>query len=168
MSGARTWTAAVVTVSDGVAAGTREDRSGPAVMGVLADAGFEVVERRVVADERPDIVRALAELADLAHLVVTTGGTGLGSRDVTPEATAEVVEREVPGLAEAMRAAGRASTPLADLSRGLVGTVGRSLVINLPGSVRGARESLAAVLDALQHALELLAGHTTHEAGRTT
>lgn len=158
----------MLTVSDGVAAGTREDRSGDTVVELLEHAGFEVVARRTVADQRASIVRDLTELADLACLVVTTGGTGLGPRDVTPEATGDVVDREVPGLAEAMRAAGRVSTPLADLSRGRAGTIGTTLVVNLPGSVRGARESLTAVLGTVPHALQLLAGETAHRAETTT
>ena len=153
--------AAVITVSDGVAEGVRADAAGPAVAAVLMEAGFEVA-RRVVPDEPGAIRAAIQELAGQAALVVTAGGTGLGSRDVTPEATREVIDREVPGLAESMRAAGRASTPMADLSRGLAGAVGRSLVLNLPGSERGAVESLEAVLPAIPHAAELLAGRTVH------
>jgi molybdopterin adenylyltransferase len=158
--------AAVITVSDGVAEGVRADTAGPAVAAVLMEAGFEVA-RRVVPDEPGAIRAAIRELAGQAALVVTAGGTGLGPRDVTPEATREVIDREVPGLAESMRAAGRASTPMADLSRGLAGAVGRSLVLNLPGSERGAVESLEAVLPAIPHALELLAGRTVHRSGPT-
>lgn len=155
--------AAVLTVSDGVARGVREDDSGRAVAGLLADAGFEVVAVTVVADEVPEIVAALRDLASRVRLVVTNGGTGLGPRDVTPEATRTVVDREVPGLAEAMRAAGRDTTPLADLSRGVVGAAGATLVVNVPGSPSGAVESLAAIVDTLPHAIELLAGRTRHE-----
>lgn len=156
-------TAAVVTVSDGVAQGTRDDASGRAVASLLAEAGFEVAERHVVPDERAEIETLLRDLAGRGvRLVATTGGTGLGPRDVTPEATRAVLDRQVPGLEEAMRAAGRASTPFADLSRGLVGAAGRTLVVNLPGSSRGATESLGAILPVLSHALELLAGHTAH------
>ncbi|MGH3442740.1 MAG: MogA/MoaB family molybdenum cofactor biosynthesis protein [Nitriliruptorales bacterium] len=154
--------AAVLTVSDGVAAGEREDRSGEALVDLLYNAGFEVVERAAVPDERAEIGAVLLELARAARLVVTTGGTGLAARDVTPEATRDVVEREIPGLAEAMRAAGRGGTPLADLSRGVVGHVGAVLVVNVPGSPKGAVESLEAVLPAIPHALEILAGHTQH------
>lgn len=154
--------AAVLTISDGVAAGTRDDRSGEALAEVLQSAGYAVVARDVVADERERVESALRRLAETARLIVTTGGTGLGPRDVTPEATAAVIDREVPGLAEAMRAAGRASTPMADLSRGRTGAIGTSLVVNLPGSPRGAMESLRVVQPALSHALELLAGHTAH------
>ncbi|MFN2555649.1 MAG: molybdopterin-binding protein [Nitriliruptorales bacterium] len=155
-------TAAVVTVSDGVFAGSREDRSGQAVSAALGAAGFEVAHRAVVPDERDEIERALRDLARRADLVVTTGGTGLGPRDVTPEATRAVLERDVPGLGEAMRAVGRATTPLADLSRGLVGAIGAALVVNLPGSRKGAVESLGAILPTLPHALDLLAGETRH------
>ena len=151
------WCAAVVTVSDGVSAGTRVDESGPAVGGLLEGAGFEV-EHHVVADDRDDIERLLRELAARAALVVTTGGTGFAPRDVTPEATRAVIEREAPGLAEAMRAAGRSSTPFADLSRAVAGIAGRAVIVNLPGSPRGAVESLSAVLPILSHALEHLEG----------
>jgi molybdopterin adenylyltransferase len=163
MSGPNRHTAAVVTVSDGVSGGVREDRSGAAVVAALEGAGLPVVRREVVPDERGDIARLLGELCDSGiSLVATTGGTGLGPRDVTPEATRDLIERDVPGLAEAMRAAGRDSTPFAALSRGVIGTRGSTLLVNLPGSERGAVESLEAVLPALPHALELIAGRTVH------
>ncbi len=155
--------AAVVTVSDGVSEGVRDDASGRAVAGVLTTAGFEVAEHRVVPDERPQIAAVLRELAATGvGLIATTGGTGFGPRDVTPEATREVIERDAPGLAEMMRTAGLASTPFAALSRGVVGSVGATLVVNLPGSEKGAVESLNAILEILPHALTLLAGNTVH------
>ncbi len=156
-------TATVVTVSDGVTAGTREDTAGPAVAALLAAAGFAVA-RALVADERAVIAALLRRLADDEDraLVVLTGGTGLGPRDVTPEATLDVVDRLVPGLAEAMRAAGRAVTPRADLSRGVCGVRGRTLIVDLPGSPRGATESLEAILGLLPHAVALLSGDTAH------
>ena len=152
----------VLTVSDGVSAGTREDRSGAALRRLLEAAGFEV-EAAAVPDERERIGRAIWEaVAAGADLVVSTGGTGLGPRDVTPQATAPLLDYEVPGLAEEMRRAGLASTPMAALSRSLAGVRGQSLVLNLPGSERGATESLEAVLPALGHALAMLAGRTSH------
>jgi molybdenum cofactor synthesis domain-containing protein len=157
------WPAAVVTVSDGVAQGTREDVSGRAVASVLQDSGFSVGRREVVADERDAIERVLIQLSEEGlALVVTTGGTGLGPRDVTPEATRAVIDREAPGLAEQMRAAGRGSTPMAALSRGVAGSRGSTLILNLPGSEKGAVESLASVVSVLAHAVDLLAGHTVH------
>jgi molybdenum cofactor synthesis domain-containing protein len=157
------WPAAVVTVSDGVAEGTREDVSGRAVASVLQDSGFSMGRREVVADERDAIERVLIQLCEEGlALVVTTGGTGLGPRDVTPEATRAVIDREAPGLAEQMRAAGQGSTPLAALSRGVAGSRGSTLILNLPGSEKGAVESLTSVLSVLPHAIDLLAGHTVH------
>jgi molybdenum cofactor synthesis domain-containing protein len=153
--------AAVLTVSDGVHEGTRTDESGPAVADLLVKAGYEVVRRRV-PDEPAEIEAALRDLAGEVALVVTTGGTGFAPRDVTPEATRAVIERDAPGLAEAMRAAGRASTAFADLSRGVAGIVGSTLVLNLPGSPAGATESLEAVLEILPHALEHLNGEVGH------
>ena len=155
----------MLTVSDGVAEGSREDRSGRAVAEALVAAGYEVVRREVVPDDRADIERALRSLASVAPLVVTTGGTGFGPRDVTPEATRTVIDREAPGLAEAMRAVGRTGNPMADLSRGVAGTLGAALVLNLPGGPRGAVESVEAVLPILPHALELLSGQTVHRSG---
>ena len=157
--------ALVLTVSDRVAAGTRDDASGQAITERLEGLGFEV-ERALVPDEIPVIAAAIAAGAAAHPLVVTTGGTGLTPRDVTPQATRTVLDYEVPGIAEAMRAEGRKSTPLAALSRGLVGVAGRSLVINLPGSPRGSMESLDAVVPILVHALETLSGPFDHDTAR--
>ena len=151
--------AKVLTVSDGVVAGTRDDRSGPALVERLTDAGFDVVEHRVVADGRQEVGEAVVELAEgFAGLIVTTGGTGFGPRDLTPEGTKVVLDRDAPGLAEAMRLV----NPLGRLSRGLAGTRGQALVLNVPGSTAGSIECLDAVLDVVPHALRLLAGDTPH------
>ena len=154
--------AAVLTVSDGVTAGEREDRSGDELARLLAADGYEVM-RRLVPDELAAIVEAIGELAGEAALVLTTGGTGLGPRDVTPEATLEVVERVAPGIAEALRADSISKTPHGLLSRGVAGVRGGALVVNLPGSTGGCRDGYAVLRPALDHALRLLAGEqTTH------
>jgi molybdopterin adenylyltransferase len=150
--------AAVLTVSDGVTHGTRADESGDMAVRLLREAGFDVSHRRVVPDERPVIESVLRELAATHGLVVTTGGTGFGPRDVTPEATRAVIEREAPGLAELMRATGLGHTPMAALSRAVAGALGDALIVNLPGSPQGVRESLASVLPVIPHAVELLGG----------
>jgi molybdenum cofactor synthesis domain-containing protein len=151
--------AKVLTVSDGVVDGTREDRSGAALVDALAAAGFDVVARAVVADGVESVAGALRSLTDgFDGVVVTTGGTGFGPRDLTPEGTRAVIDREAPGLAEAMRLV----SPLGRLSRGIAGTVGTALVLNVPGSPKGAVECIEAVLDVVPHALELLRGERPH------
>ena len=155
--------AAVLTVSDGVVAGTREDKSGDVLAELLSTDGYEV-ERRAVADEADEIAAAIAELADAAAVVLTTGGTGVAPRDVTPEATRTVLEREAPGIAEAIRAESLPKTPHALLSRGVAGIVGRSLVVNLPGSPGGCRDGYAVLQPALAHAVGLLTeAETAHK-----
>ena len=151
--------AKVLTISDSVMRGEREDESGPAVAKALQEAGFEVVERSAVADGVASVAGDLTRMASsFTGLVVTTGGTGFGPRDLTPEGTAEVVDRPAPGLAEAMRR----SSPVAPLSRGMAGVRGRALVVNLPGSTKGALECLAAIVDLLPHAVGVLAGEQPH------
>ncbi len=150
--------AKVLTVSDGVIAGVREDRSGEALAELLAGAGYEVVERRAVADGTESVAGALREMTGgFAGLLVTTGGTGFGPRDLTPEGTRQVVDRLAPGLAEAMRLV----NPLGRLSRAVAGTRGRALILNTPGSPRGAVECTEAVLDVVPHALRLLSDEPT-------
>ena len=162
--------AAVVTISDSVSGGKRIDLSGPAVRERLERLGWLVSVLEALPDELPVIARRLATLADghQVSAIFTTGGTGVAERDVTPEATRSVLDREIPGLPEIMRERGRASTPLASLSRAVAGTRGRVLVVNLPGSLRGAVESLDAIVDLLPHILELLEGKTEHSGAGTT
>jgi molybdopterin adenylyltransferase len=154
--------AVVITASDGVSAGVRQDASGLGVGERLEALGY-TVERAVLPDEQAMLTEVLRETAKAHDLIVTTGGTGLTPRDVTPQATKAAIDYEIPGMAEAMRAVGRASTPFADLSRGVVGVIGRALVVNLPGSPRGALESLTAIEAVLDHALETLAGPYDHD-----
>jgi molybdopterin adenylyltransferase len=156
--------AVVLTISDSASAGTREDLSGPEARKILENAGFELGEVRLVADERAlieDHLRLACD-QDQVRLLVTTGGTGLSPRDVTPEATSAVIDREVPGMAELMRAEGLKKTPRAALSRGVVGVRAATLIVNLPGSVKGVRESLAAVVPILGHAVEVIGGFSLH------
>ncbi|HEY0829692.1 MAG TPA: MogA/MoaB family molybdenum cofactor biosynthesis protein [Candidatus Dormibacteraeota bacterium] len=154
----------VITVSDGVSAGTRTDASGPVLRDLLKSAQFEVSGPEVVPDDQARISQAiLAAIGDANDLVITTGGTGLGPRDVTPQATSRLIDYEVPGLGELMRRTGAASTPMAVLARGVVGVRGRSMIINVPGSPKGARESLEALLPVLGHAMQLLHGNTKHQ-----
>jgi molybdenum cofactor synthesis domain-containing protein len=156
--------AAILTVSDTGSRGQRADTSGAAIRELLASIGVEVTRYEIVPDERDQIaakLRAWCDAGDL-DLVLTTGGTGLAARDITPEATLDVAERVAPGLGEAMRAEGMRHTPKAMLSRAVAVVRGRTLIINLPGSEKGVRESLAAVLDVLPHAADLLRGHTEH------
>ncbi len=151
----------VITVSDGVSAGVREDGSGDALEAVLTDRGF-VVDRQLVPDEADQIVGAIRESAGDAGLILTTGGTGFGPRDVTPEATASVLEREAPGLVHIMIAKGLETTPMAALTRARAGDISGSLVVNLPGSPKAATENFEAIVDLLPHVLQLLSGDTEH------
>ena len=157
--------AVVLTVSDSVASGRREDLSGPAVKAELKKK-FRVIKIEVVADDYASIVAALRRLAGEADLVVTTGGTGIAERDVTPEATRAVCSRLLDGVGERMRAQGAKKTPFAALSRAVCGVCGKALILNLPGNPKGAVESLEAVLDLLPHAIDLLRGKTEHTAAR--
>ena len=156
------FTAAVLTVSDSSSRGEREDVSGPTLVDALQKRNFKIVATEVIPDDRTHIENALLQLAEKARLVVSTGGTGLAKRDVTPEATRAICERIVDGIGERMRLEGAKKTPFAALSRGICGVRGRALILNLPGSPKGAIESLEAVIDILPHALQLLSGNTKH------
>ncbi len=162
-SSSSTTTAAVLTISDSCSRGEKVDLSGPAVADSLARHNFQVVARGVVPDESDAIQQKLIELCRSVRLIITTGGTGIAPRDVTPEATIAVCERQVEGIAEQMRLQGARKTRFAALSRAVCGIRGTSLILNLPGSPSGAVESLEAVIDLLPHALELIAGDTTHD-----
>jgi molybdenum cofactor synthesis domain-containing protein len=156
------WSAAVITVSDSCARGERVDVSGPAVVELLEKSGFRVTAKQIVQDDSMQIQNALVHLALEVRLIVTTGGTGIAERDVTPEATEAICERVIDGIAERMRSEGYKKTPFAALSRGVCGVRGKTLILNLPGSPRGAVESLETVLEQIPHALNLLEGKTEH------
>jgi molybdenum cofactor synthesis domain-containing protein len=156
--------AAIITISDSAVAGTREDRSGPALEAKAAELGWAVTKKILLPDERDQISKILRDLADTAEfqVILTTGGTGLAPRDVTPEATREIADRDIPGFGELMRAEGLKSTRFAPLSRGGAWTRGSTVILNLPGSPKGAVESLVAVAYLIPHVVDLLAGRTGH------
>ena len=153
------YTATVITISDRAAQGIYEDKSGPAIAELLTEQGYQVLDRIIIPDKKNTIVNTLQEQCDKGvHLIVTTGGTGFAPRDITPEATKEVIEREVPGIAEYMRQKSMEITPRGMLSRGIAGIKGNSLIVNLPGSPKGATENLGFVLPSLTHGLDMLNG----------
>jgi molybdenum cofactor synthesis domain-containing protein len=156
--------AVVITVSDACARGEREDASGAALVDLLTKLGARIVERKILSDDLDPLAQTLRDYADRSDvdLIITTGGTGLSPRDNTPEATQRVIEREAPGIAEAIRAESLKATPMAMLSRGICGVRSGTLIINLPGSPKAVRESFAVIAPVLQHALDLLAGKTAH------
>ena len=158
--------AVVITVSDACSRGEREDASGEALRRLLVDVGAEIVESRILSDDLEPLVQVLKDFAERGdvNLIITTGGTGLGPRDNTPEATQKVIEREVPGIAEAIRAESLKVTPMAMISRGVCGVRAGTLIINLPGSPKAVRESFAVIVPVLSHATELLEGRTAHKA----
>jgi molybdopterin adenylyltransferase len=152
--------ASVITISDRGSRGEREDKSGPEIMMMLRDIGLDIVETKIIPDEKDQIIEALIDYADIKgiDLIITTGGTGVSPRDVTPDATLEVIDKEVPGMAEAMRRESAVKTPHAMISRAVVGIRGNSLIVNLPGSPKAVRENLAVILPALKHAVEKIRG----------
>jgi molybdenum cofactor synthesis domain-containing protein len=152
--------AGVITISDKGFHGTREDKSGPEIIAMLKDAGIDVTSIKIIPDEKNEIKKTLIDFADKKNipLIITTGGTGVSPRDMTPDATLEVIDKEVPGMAEAMRQASAAITPYAMISRAVVGIRGRSLIVNLPGSPKAVHENLAVILPALKHAIEKIKG----------
>src|ERR1041385_5027177 len=158
--------AVVITVSDACARGEREDTSGAALVQLLTDAGAQIVDRKILSDDLEPLAQALRESADRndVNLIVTTGGTGLGPRDNTPEATQQVIEREAPGIAEAIRAESLKVTPMAMISRGVCGVRSGTLIVNLPGSPKAVRESFGVIAPVLSHAIDLLEGWTAHKA----
>jgi molybdopterin adenylyltransferase len=161
--------AVVITLSDACSRGEREDTSGAALVQLLTDRGAEIVETKILSDDLDPLIQSLTDFAqrDDVNLIITTGGTGLGPRDNTPEATKQVIEREAPGIAEAIRAESLKATPMAMISRGVCGIRSGTLIINLPGSPKAVKESFAVIAPVLSHALDLLAGKTSHRAKST-